>query len=72
MTRPRHQRGDLEDVLRAAERQGWTVERGKYFKLKCPCADKHMKTIHLTPSDPSYTRNTLAHLRRATCWEDQK
>jgi hypothetical protein len=61
---------DIEPVLRAAENQGWRVSKGKrYYKMWCPCPLKHMKTVHLTPSDPNYVRNLLAQLRRRTCWK---
>jgi hypothetical protein len=35
----------------------------------CLCPAKHMKTVHLTPSDPNYVRNLLGQLKRATCWK---
>lgn len=67
--RPRHPRKELEELLRNAERRGWKVSKGrKYFKMKCPCGI-HIKTVHLTPSDPRYLRNTLSLLARETCWE---
>ncbi len=40
--------------------------------MKCPCPDMHLKTVHLTPSDPNYVRNLVGQLRRATCWEDSQ
>lgn len=72
-SRPRHQNKDLESILRLVEGQGWRVERSPkgYFKLKCDCAEKHMKTVHSTPSDPNYGRNLLAWLRRQGCWKEQ-
>lgn len=71
MARPRHPSKELEEVLRQAERQEWTVERGrKYYKLKCPCAAKHIKTVKITPSGTNYRRNLLGQLNRATCWEE--
>jgi hypothetical protein len=45
------------------------VKPGKYFKLYCPCPDKHLQTVHLTPSDPNYERNVRGLLGRETCWE---
>lgn len=66
--RPRHQNKELEQVLVLAERQGWTVIKGgKYFKMYCPCPEKHWKTVKLTPSDANYRRNLLMQLHRATC-----
>lgn len=65
-----HPDKDLRSVLQAAAEKGWSVERGKkYFKMKCPCADKHAKTVKISPSDPNYLKNLLGQLRRATCWE---
>jgi len=67
--RPRHQVASLEAVLREAEHKGWTVTKGsKYFKMYCPCSNKHFKTVHLTPSSPSYEKNLRGRLQRATCW----
>lgn len=69
--RPRHTRPELEVVLRSCERQGWRVEKGKkYFKIWCPCADKHWSTVKLTPSDPRYPLNLRKKLLRETCWEE--
>lgn len=69
-TRPRHQRRELEDVLRDLEAKGWRVVKGrKYFKAYCPCPMQHLKTVHLTPSNSNYQKNLLGELRRATCWE---
>lgn len=69
--RPRHPTKEFEHLLDGAEDQGWTVERGaKYFKMKCPCEAKHMKWMHITPSDPNYLLNLRKKLARDTCWED--
>jgi hypothetical protein len=71
VSRPRHTRKELEDVLLQAEEKGWRVEGGgnKHFKMKCPCSDKHMQSVSTTPSNPNYLRNLMAQLKRATCWE---
>jgi hypothetical protein len=72
-SRPKHPLKELEAVLRSAEAQGWRIERGKaYFKMKCGCNAKHMKMVHITPSDPNYTRNLTSYLRRETCWRGDK
>lgn len=68
--RPRHPRTDLEQVLQMAEARNWRVERGsKYYRLLCPCEGMHMKSVHLTPSDPKYRRNLLSWLSRCACWK---
>lgn len=68
--RPRHPRKELEALLREAEAKGWRVVKpGKYFKMYCPCIDKHLETVHLTPSDPNYERNLRGLLGRETCWK---
>jgi hypothetical protein len=72
VTRPRHPRKELEALLKEAENQGWTVQRGgRYFKLKCGCPAKHFTTLHLSPSDPRYERNKRHWLARMTCWKEQ-
>ncbi len=69
-TRPRHPIKELEAVLEDAEDQGWRVWRGKrYYMMRCPCGI-HQKTVHLSPSDPNYTRNLTGWLKRAGCWEE--
>lgn len=73
VTRPKHRMPELEAVLRGAERQGWRVTGGgnSYFKMYCPCPEKHKKSVHCTPSDPNYKRNLLGELKRKTCWKDE-
>ena len=72
-TRPKHPRKELEAVLRSLETQGWRVIRGKgYYKCYCPPPHARcVKTVKLTPSDPNYTRNLRAWLRRSGCWEEE-
>lgn len=70
MGRPKHQRPELEAVLRAAEQQGWRVVKGRYFKMYCPCVDKHIKTVKLTPSGANYRQNLIGQLLRSTCWRE--
>lgn len=72
MGRPRHPKKELEAVLREAESQKWVVSKAKkYFKMRCPCDEKHSKTVHLSPSDPNYLRNLIGHLLRTTCWKER-
>ncbi|MEY2468867.1 MAG: hypothetical protein QOF21_1565 [Actinomycetota bacterium] len=52
-----------------AEARGWRVVKATYFKMYCPCRGRHMKTVHLTPSDPNYRRNLIGYLGRLDCWE---
>lgn len=69
VSRPRHPDKELELILKEAEDKGWRVGRGnKYYKMYCPCADQHTKTVKITPRS-GYLRNLLGQLRRATCWE---
>ena len=70
MARPRHSRPELEQILRDAERKGWRIEGGgnTYFKMKCPCPDKHLETVHLAPRR-AYHKRLRRYLERRTCWE---
>lgn len=71
MARPRHTDKDIEAFLRKLEAQDWVVEKGKkYYKARCPCGD-HQKTIHVSPSNPNYLKNTSKLVARETCWEDK-
>ncbi len=73
MTRPKHSIKELDQVLEAAWDQGWRITRDKkYWKLWCPCDDKHMKTVHLTPSNGAYKKNLLKKLERSTCWKKEQ
>lgn len=56
------------------EEHGWTlVPPGKkYWKALCPCADKHYKTIKLTPSGSDYVKNLAGWFRRQSCWEGRE
>lgn len=68
--RPRHPNKELEALLQEGEDLGWTVTKGRrYFKMKCPCG-VHMKTVHLSPSDPNYERNLRGWLTRTGCWKE--
>ena len=70
MARRKHPDKDLEKVLKDAEAQGWRIKDKNYFKMYCPCPGKHLKSVHLTPSDPNYLRNLLKKLLRDTCWKE--
>jgi len=64
-------RKELEAIRKEAERKNWRVERGKrYWKMYCPCPEKHKKSMSLTPSNPNYVKNLLGQLIRATCWKE--
>lgn len=60
---------ELKAIRKEAEQQGWRVVRGKKWKMYCPCPDKHIKNMSLTPSGVNYVTNLLGELRRATCWK---
>lgn len=69
--RPRHPKKDLEDLLRAFEAANWRViKKSGYYKVYCPCG-QHLRTVHLSPSDPYYKRNVLQWLHRQTCWHEE-
>jgi hypothetical protein len=73
-TRPRHPVKELEAVLREAEEKKpkWRVtKRKRYFTLWCPCAAKHKKTVHLSPSDPNYETRLRSYLKSRTCWDQE-
>lgn len=73
VVRPRHTDKDIEDLIQTAESQDWRVAKGKkYFKMYCPCAEMHMKTVSLTPSDPNYLTNLRHWMRRTGCWKERR
>jgi hypothetical protein len=69
----RHPDKALRAVLEAAGRQGWRIKKTPrgYFKIYCPCAEKHFKTVHISPNQ-AYLRNLVSWLRRETCWKEDK
>ncbi|QCR43420.1 hypothetical protein C1N91_07535 [Curtobacterium sp. SGAir0471] len=70
--RPRHPDKDVEKFLRdAEENHHWKFTKGKkYFKGKCPCG-AHLKTVHLTPSNPNYLTNLRHYFARLDCWTQE-
>ena len=68
----KHPKKDLEDVLEEFARHGWRIENPpRYYTVKCPCPDRHMRQIHLTPSNPRYANNALAWLRSLPCYREE-
>lgn len=68
---PKHPKKELREVTDSADAQGWTVTRSKgYFMIKCPCSEKHKRTVKLSPSNPNYKRELLGWLGRYTCWKE--
>jgi hypothetical protein len=71
MARQRHPKKELEEILRECEANGWRVTRDqRYFKVWCRCADKHWKTVKLSPSGANYAVNLRHWFSRQSCWED--
>lgn len=65
---PKHPDKDIQALLVELHEAGWRVEKGKgYYMVKCGCALKHKKTIHLTPSDPYYLNKQRQYFRNHTC-----
>ena len=69
----RHPKKELEALLGEFHEANWKIvdPRKKYYKVKCPCG-KHTRTIHLSPSNPNYVRDTRGWLYRQPCypWEE--
>lgn len=58
---------ELKEVLREAERQGWTVTEtgGGHYKLVPPNKDKPIVYIGKTPSDFRALANIIARMRKS-------
>lgn len=62
---------NIEPVLEEFDRMGWRIEDPPtYYTVKCPCPARHMRQIHLTPSDPRYPTNALSWLRSCSCTKE--
>lgn len=61
---------ELKAIRDQAEQKGWRVVRGKKWKLYCPCDEKHLKNMSLTPSGARYVKNLIKQLERSTCWKE--
>lgn len=62
----KHQRKDLEQVLRWFDSAGWRIEsKAGYYRLYCPCG-AHQRSFHLTPSNPNYGKQAIQWAKR-TC-----
>jgi hypothetical protein len=71
--RPKHPIKELEAVLQEVESQDWRVEKGRdYFKIRCPCAEKHMRWVHLTPSGSNYEKDLRRWVQRCSCWREDE
>lgn len=69
MSRPKHPDKHIEALLSELESARWRIARARYYKAKCPCPEKHMKIIHITPSSPHYLKNLISYLERETCFK---
>jgi hypothetical protein len=71
--RPKSKNQDIEALLREAESRGWVFTKNPngYYKGKCGCPGKHVKSVHLTPSDRRYVLNARKWFER-TCWKDER
>ncbi len=68
----KHPRKELEAVLQTFHKRGWSIEDPPtYYKVKCPCG-RHMRWVHLTPSDPYYVTNTRKWLERQPCMMEEE
>ncbi|GGK61028.1 hypothetical protein Sme01_02640 [Sphaerisporangium melleum] len=70
---PKHPDKEIRKLLDEAEDQEWEVVpptgRG-YWKIKCPCDDKHWSTVKISPSNPNYLKELRKKLKRETCWKE--
>lgn len=68
--RRKHQRKEIEDVVRLAEQAGWTFDTSRrgHWQARCACGS-HLRTVALTPSNPYYQRQLLSWFKR-TCWKE--
>ena len=67
----KHQKKEVQQLLEMFDQAGWTiVNPPKYYKVYCPCPDRHKTNIHLTPSDPNYVTHTLQWARNQTCYTE--
>jgi len=70
MARSKHSDKELEALLREAEKRNCQVidpGRGKGFKVRCPCPEKHYEVIHRTPGK-SYAMRKRNELEGWSCW----
>ena len=66
----KHQKKDMEAVLQEFHEAGWRIEDPPtYYQVKCPCAGKHKRSVHLTPSNPNYAKDTRRWLYRQPCYQ---
>lgn len=65
-----HPKKEGEEVLKEFHAHGWLITRKKgYYKCLCPpeCG-QHLKTVHLSPSNPNYYKQLLAYVSKMPCW----
>lgn len=64
----KHPKKELEALLGEFHDAAWRIiSPGRYYKVRCPCG-KHQRTVHISPSNPNYARDTLKWLYRQSCY----
>lgn len=67
----RPQRKEIQQLLMTFHEANWRIkDPPTYYKVYCPCEALHKGTVHLTPSDPNYTKNKMAWLHRQPCYKE--
>lgn len=61
---------EIEALIAEFEAAGWRVvyRKNGYPRVLCPCGD-HQRSIHKTPSNPNYGKDTLRWLQRQPCYQ---
>ena len=70
----RHPKKELEALLGEFHEAGWKVldpKKGGYYKVRCPCGD-HQRSVHISPSNPNYVKDTLMWLYRQPCYNNNR
>jgi hypothetical protein len=69
---PKHPDKELRALCDVLVARGWTIthrKRAPYFKALCPCPEKHLTMIHMTP-DRYYLDHKLQWLNNhVSCWK---
>jgi hypothetical protein len=72
---PRHPDKHLRALCDALDARGWRITHTKgaaYFKAWCPCPERHMTMIHMTP-DRFYLNHKMQWLdHHVSCWKQAR
>jgi len=65
----KHPKPDLQQLLIDLDAEKWRiVDPPTYYKVLCPCPQKHKTWVHLTPKNRDYAQQKRTYLSTHACF----